>query len=213
MSVYAEPLGVVIIDDSEEVRAALALVIGAQSDLKLLGAASGVTEGVGMVRRLYPDVVVLDVNMPEGSSIAAIPRILKSAPSTRIVVLTMQTDSQLARDALRAGATGFVLKEAAEDELIQAVRYAAQGRTYLNPELGARLAAEGPGAAGPPDDLSARELEVLRLIALGHTNSEIAGQLFLSVRTVESHRAHIQQKTQRGSRAELVAYAREHDLV
>jgi two-component system response regulator NreC len=161
----------------------------------------------------HPRVLVLDVNMPEGSSIPAIPRILKAAPATRIVVLTMQTDPQLARDALRAGATGFVLKDAAEEELIQAVRFAAEGRTYLNPELGARLAAEGPGGAGPPDDLSVRELEVLRLIALGHTNSEIAGQLFLSVRTVESHRAHIQQKTQRGSRAELVAYARDHDLL
>jgi two-component system response regulator NreC len=156
---------------------------------------------------------VLDVNMPEGSSIPAIPRILKSAPATRIVVLTMQTDRQLAREALRAGATGFVLKEAAEAELIQAVRFAAEGRTYLNPELGAQLATEPPGGSGPPDDLSTRELEVLRLIALGHTNSEIAGQLFLSVRTVESHRAHIQQKTQRGSRAELVTYAREHDLL
>ena len=152
--------------------------------------------------------------MPEGSSIPAIPRILHCvAPGTRIVVLTMQTDPELAREALRAGATGFVLKEAAEAELIQAVRCAAAGRTYLNPELGARLAAEGPAAVGPPDDLSARELEVLRLIALGHTNAEIAAQLFLSVRTVESHRAHIQQKTQRSSRAELVAYAREHDLL
>jgi two-component system, NarL family, response regulator NreC len=93
------------------------------------------------------------------------------------------------------------------------VRFAAQGRTYLNPEIGARLAAERPGGAGPPDDLSARELEVLRLIGLGHTNSEIAGQLYLSVRTIESHRAHIQQKTERASRAELVAYAREHDLL
>lgn len=204
---------IVLADDHRVVRAGLRMLLDAEPDMEVVSEAGDISLTERRVVAYHPRVLVLDVNMPEGSSIAAIPRILKSAPSTRIVVLTMQTDSQLARDALRAGATGFVLKEAAEDELIQAVRYAAQGRTYLNPELGARLAAEGPGAAGPPDDLSARELEVLRLIALGHTNSEIAGQLFLSVRTVESHRAHIQQKTQRGSRAELVAYAREHDLV
>jgi two-component system, NarL family, response regulator NreC len=204
---------IVLADDHRVVRAGLRMLLDAEPDMQVVSEAGDISLTERRVVAYHPRVLVLDVNMPEGSSITAIPRILKSAPSTRIVVLTMQTDSQLARDALRAGATGFVLKEAAEDELIQAVRYAAQGRTYLNPELGARLAAEGPGTAGPPDDLSARELEVLRLIALGHTNSEIAAQLFLSVRTVESHRAHIQQKTQRGSRAELVAYAREHDLV
>src|SRR5205807_4565527 len=105
------------------------------------------------------------------------------------------------------------LKEAADAELVQAVRLASEGRTYLNPELGARLAAEPPTPAVPPDDLSAREIEVLRLIALGHTNAEIAARLYLSVRTVESHRAHIQQKTRRTTRADLVAYAREHELL
>ena len=160
-----------------------------------------------------PDVLVLDVNMPNGSSIPAIPGILRSAPATRIVMLTMQTDLRMARAALRAGATGFVHKAAAETELLQAVRFAAVGRPYVNPELGARLTNDARGGAGSPDALSARELQVLRLIAVGHTNSEIAGQLFLSVRTVESHRARIQQKTQRASRAELVAYVREHDLL
>ncbi len=107
-----------------------------------------------------------------------------------------------------------MLKEAAQAELIQAVRLAAAGRTYLSPELGARLAAEVPGAPhGPPDAFSPRELEVLRLIALGHTNAEVATQLYLSVRTVESHRARIQQKTQRSSRAALVAYTRELGLI
>jgi two-component system response regulator NreC len=137
----------------------------------------------------------------------------ENAPETQIVVLTMQNDPAVAREALRAGAIGYVLKEAAESELVQAVRLAGKGGTYLSPELGARLAAEPPTANGPPDDLSARELEVLKLIALGHTNSEIAAHLYLSVRTVESHRAHIQQKTGRSTRAALVAYAREHQLV
>ena len=117
------------------------------------------------------------------------------------------------REALRAGAIGYVLKESADAELVQAVRLAAHGRTYLNPELGARLAAEPPTPIGPPDDLSAREIEVLRLIALGHTNNEIAEQLYLSVRTVESHRAHIQQKLAMTTRSELVRSAIERGLI
>jgi two-component system response regulator NreC len=130
-----------------------------------------------------------------------------------VVVLTMQEDPEFARRALRAGAAGYVLKEAADDELVDAVRRVAAGATYLNPRLGAILAAAPPEPAGPPDDLTEREVEVLRLIALGHTNTEIAGQLYLSVRTVESHRAHIQQKTRLSSRAELVRYALDHQLI
>ncbi len=116
-------------------------------------------------------------------------------------MLTMQNDPELARDALRAGATGFVLKEAAEEELIQAVRLAAEGRTYLNPELGARLATEAPPPAGAPDDLSAREIEVLRLIALGHTNAEIASQLFLSACAPSSPTARTSSRRPRRARA------------
>jgi two-component system response regulator NreC len=129
-----------------------------------------------------------------------------------VVVLTMQNDPAFAREALQAGARGYVLKEAADAELVHAVRAAAEGGTYLNPELGARLAATPP-PSGPPDDLTERELEILRLIALGHTNAEIGKQLYLSVRTVESHRAHIQRKTRRTTRAELVRYALDHELI
>jgi two-component system response regulator NreC len=142
-----------------------------------------------------------------------IPEIRAGVPATAIVVLTMQEDPAFAREALRAGALGYVLKEAADEELLQAVRLATDGETYLNPRLGARLAAEPSAPNGPPDDLTEREVEVLRLIALGHTNSEIAGQLYLSVRTIESHRAHIQQKIRRTSRAELVHYALQHGFV
>ena len=123
------------------------------------------------VTAYHPRVLILDLNMPGESSLPAIPRIRESAPNTQVVVLTMQNDPAFAREALRAGAIGYVLKEAADAELVQAVRLAADGRTYLNPELGARLAAEPPTPIGPPDDLSAREIEVLRLIALGHTNT------------------------------------------
>jgi len=125
----------------------------------------------------------------------------------------MQDDPAFARQALQSGAAGYVLKEAADDELLGAVRLAARGETYLNPRIGARIAAQLPQPAGPPDDLSARELDVLRLIALGHTNAEIGKQLYLSVRTVETHRAHIQRKTRCSTRAELVRYALDHGLV
>src|SRR5215208_3900718 len=130
--------------------------------------------------------------MPGPSSLESIPAINEASPETRIVILTMEAETAFARQALQAGVAGYVLKEAAEEELVTAIRSAAQGQTYLQPALGARMAAEPEGRA--EDDLSEREIEVLRRIALGYTNSEIAEQLFLSIRTVESHRAHIQQK-------------------
>ena len=208
-----QAITIVIADDHEVVRAGLRMLLDAEEDFEVVSEAGDVDLTERRVAAYRPRVLVLDVNMHGGSSIPSIPRIRATAPQTNIVVLTMQSDPELAREALRAGATGFVLKEAAEAELIQAVRLAANGRTYLNPELGARLAAAAPVGPGPPDDLSSREVEVLRLIALGHTNAEIASLLFLSVRTVESHRAHIQQKTQRSTRAELVAYARDNSLL
>jgi two-component system response regulator NreC len=154
---------------------------------------------------------VLDLNLPEGLSLGAIPEMRAEFPDTQIVVLTMQSEPAYARQALASGALGYVLKDAAESELVEAVRRAALGDTYLNPRLGARVASEPP--PGPPDGLSDRELEVLRMIALGHTNAEIAEQLYLSVRTVETHRAHIQQKLRLDSRAKLVHYALEHGLL
>ncbi len=204
---------IVIADDHKVVRAGLRLLLEAEEGFEVVAEAGDVPTAERRLTAYHPRVLILDLNMPGESSLSAIPRMCENAPDTMIVVLTMQNDPAFAREALRAGATGYVLKEAADTELVQAVRAAGEGRTYLNPELGARLAAEPPVAAGPPDDLSAREVEVLRLIALGHTNGEIASTLYLSVRTVESHRAHIQQKTRRTTRAELVAYAREHGLL
>ena len=204
---------VVIADDHAVVRKGLRMLVEAEPDLRVVAEAGTVPDAVRMAKAHRPSVIVLDLNMPGGSSLEAIPTMRQEAPMTAIVVLTMQNDPSFARQALQSGALGFVLKEAADDELLGAIRLAAEGETYLNPRLGARLAAAPPEPAGPPDDLSDRELEVLKLIALGHTNSEIASQLYLSVRTVESHRAHIQQKTRRSSRAELVRYALEHGLV
>jgi two-component system response regulator NreC len=176
--------------------------------------ASDVDEALRAVLGHKPDVLVLDLNMPgEQSSLDAVQGVSDRSPATRTVILTMQEDPEYARRALRAGALGYVLKEAADVELVEAVRRAAQGDTYLNPSLGVRLAKTPELPAGPPDDLSEREAEVLRLIALGHTNAEMGETLFLSVRTVESHRAHIQQKLGRSTRAELVRYALDHGLL
>jgi two-component system response regulator NreC len=147
------------------------------------------------------------------SSLDALPVLAAEAPGTRIVILTMQEDPQFARKALAAGANGYVLKEAADTELVEAIRLASAGEVYLNPRLGARIAAAPPEPSGPPDDLTEREVQILKLIALGHTNAEIGAQLYLSVRTVESHRAHIQQKLRRTTRADLVRYALDHGLL
>ena len=208
-----EPIRVVIADDHAVVRSGLRMLIDAHEGLEVVAEAGDVPTAMQVIRAHRPQVAVLDLNMPGGSSLEAIPALRESTPETAIVVLTMQDDPAFAREALQGGALGFVLKEAADEELLEAVKLAARGENYLNPRLGARLAAQPPPPAGPPDGLSDRELEVLRLIALGHTNVEIGEQLYLSTRTVETHRAHIQQKTRASSRAELVRYAIDHGLI
>jgi two-component system response regulator NreC len=209
----AASIRIVLADDHAVVRRGLELLLDGEDGFEVVASVGDVEAAIRSTRGYKPDVLVLDLNMPGGSSLDAIPTILQASPQTSIAVLTMQNEPAFARRALGAGAKAYVLKEAADDELVTAVRRAAAGETYLNPQLGARMAAEPPRPAGPPDDLSEREVEVLRMIALGHTNSEIASQLYLSIRTVESHRAHIQQKLQRSSRADLVRYAIDHGLV
>lgn len=204
---------IVLADDHAVVRNGLRMLLAAEEDFEVVAEAGDMESTGHYVRAHRPEVLVLDLNMPEGSSLPSIPDLLESSPDTRVVVLTMQDDPAFAREALRAGALGYVLKQAAGAELVDAVRAAAAGETYLNPRLGAQVAAAPPEPAGPPDDLTDREVEILRLIALGHTNTEIASQLYLSVRTVESHRAHIQQKTAQSTRAELVRYALDNSLV
>jgi two-component system response regulator NreC len=203
---------VVIADDHAVVRTGLRMLLDAEPEFDVVAEAGDVADAVRSVRRHKPRVLVLDLNMPGASSLGALPNIREASPQTAVVVLTMQNEPAFARQALQAGALAYVLKEAAGEELVTAVRMAAEGKTYLNPQLGARLATEPAPASDAPDDLTTREVEVLRLIALGHTNTEIGEQLYLSVRTVESHRAHIYQKLRRSSRSELVRYAIEHGL-
>jgi two-component system, NarL family, response regulator NreC len=206
-----ELIRIVIADDHEVVRTGLRMLLDSQPDFEVVAEASDTDSARRYVRGHHPKVLVLDLNMPGGSSLEAIPAMREEFPDTQIVVLTMQKEPAFAREALSAGALGYVLKEAAHAELVEAVRRAAVGESYLNPRLGARMASEPP--PGPPDDLSPREVDVLRLIALGHTNTEIGAQLYLSVRTVETHRSHIQQKLRLSSRAELVAYAIDRGLI
>jgi len=207
------PTRIVLADDHAIVRSALRALLEAESEFEVVAEAGDVDESVRKVLAYKPNVIVLDLSMPGGSSLTAIPRMLEVSPDTRIVVLTMENEPRFAREALRAGALGFVLKDAADAELVAAVHAALQGQRYLNPQLGGLIASAPESPPGPPDNLTEREVEVLKLVAMGYTNAEISQQLYLSVRTVESHRAHIQQKAGRSTRAELVAYAREHGLL
>jgi two-component system, NarL family, response regulator NreC len=209
----ASRISVVLADDHHVVRSGLRVLLEGDGRFEVLAEAGDVVGTLEAVRSSRPQVLVLDLNMGGESSLDAIPELRSEMPQTQIVVLTMQENPAFAQAALRAGAIGYVLQDAAHTELMNAIALAAEGRTYLNPELGARLATQPAEGEGRPDNLSPREVQVLKLIALGHTNGEIASSLFLSVRTVESHRAHIQQKLGLTSRADLVGYARERGLL
>ena len=204
---------IMLADDHRLVRSALRMLLEAEGWLEIVAEAGDVEETVRKVRGHKPDVLVLDVDMPGGSGLEAIPRLLEASPHTAIVVLTMHRVPEFARVALRCGARAFVLKEAADTELVDAVRAALDGRGYLTPGVGAQIAVEPPPAREPPDRLTRRQLEVLRLVVNGYTNPEIAGQLGIGERTVEAHRKQIRHKVHRNSRADLVSYARVHRLV
>lgn len=200
---------VLVVDDHAIVRSGLRLLLERDEDTECVGEAGSATDAVREARYLKPDVVLLDVTMPETSGIEALPAISSAAPDARVLVLSMHDDPSYVREAFAAGAHGYVLKEAAEAEVINAVKEVAAGGSYVHPTLGARLVAADAAARAraEEDPLSDREREVLRLLALGHTNQEIARTLYISVRTAETHRSHIMQKLRLSTRAELVRYA------
>jgi two-component system, NarL family, response regulator NreC len=206
---------VLIVDDHAVVRAGLKLLVDGQNDLETIGEAGSARDAIFEARSLKPDVVLLDVVMPDQNGIEIVPQLLKENPESKVLVLSMQDEPGYVREAFEAGASGYVLKEAADSELVAAIREVAGGGRYVHPELGARLvAADTEERKRAEDDpLSDREREVLRLLALGHTNQEIAKQLYISVRTAETHRAHIMQKLRLQSRAELVRYALDQGLL
>jgi two-component system response regulator NreC len=203
------PVRVLIVDDHAVVRSGIRLLLDQESDIEPVGEAGSGREAIFESRSLKPDVILMDVVMPDGNGLEVIPTLLRERPEAKVLVLSMQDDPRYVREAFDAGAQGYVLKEAADVEVVAAVREVARGGRYVHPELGARLIAAEVAAARKveEDPLSDREREVLRLLALGHTNQEIAQQLFISVRTAETHRAHIMQKLRLSSRAELVRYA------
>jgi two-component system, NarL family, response regulator NreC len=202
-------IGVLVADDHAVVRSGLRMLIDAEDDLETVGEAGTGDEAVRLARSLKPDVVLLDVVMPGKSGIDVMPAVLEVAPETKVLILSMQDDPRYVHEAFSAGASGYVLKEAADSEVVGAIREVAAGNRYVHPTLGARLvSAEAASRRKAEEDpLSEREREVLRLLALGHTNQEIAKTLYISVRTAETHRAHIMQKLRLSTRAELVRYA------
>lgn len=202
---------IVVADDHPVVRSGLRTVLEGQEDMEVVGEAADVEEAGRKVNAYKPDVLLLDLVMPGGVTVDSIPELRTRSDDTRILVLTMQSDPAYARVALRHGASGYILKEAPTGALVDAVRRVASGGTYVDPTVGTRLARE-PEFEGPPDGLSRREAQILGLVALGLTNQEIADKLFISVRTVEAHRTHIQQKMDFNSRAELVRFALDHRL-
>jgi two-component system, NarL family, response regulator NreC len=206
---------VVVVDDHAVVRSGLRLLLDAHEDIEVVGEAGNAKDAIFRALALKPDVILLDVVMPGASGIDVLPELLRESPQTKVLVLSMQDDPSYVREAFGAGASGYVLKEAADEEVVSAVREIAKGGQYVHPTLGARMvAAEAEErAAVEADPLSEREREVLRLLALGHTNQEIAQELYISVRTAESHRAHIMQKLRLATRAELVRYALSHGLL
>jgi two-component system response regulator NreC len=206
---------VLIVDDHAVVRSGLKLVLDADDGIEPVGEAGNARDAIFEARSLKPDVILLDVVMPDQSGLEIIPTLLHENPDTKILVLSMQDDPRYVREAFDAGASGYVLKEAADSEVVAAVREVAGGGRYVDPELGARLVAaeSAERKRAEEDPLSEREGEVLRLLALGHTNQEIAKQLYISVRTAETHRAHIMQKLRLSSRAELVRYALDRGLL
>ena len=206
---------VLVVDDHAVVRSGIKLLLDRHDDIEVVGEAGNAQDAVFRVRELTPDVILLDLVMPGESGIEVMPRLLKEASGAKVLVLSMQDEPSYVREAFAAGASGYVLKEAADEEVVTAVREIAGGGSYVHPALGARMvtAEAAERAAADADPLSDREREILRLLALGHTNQEIAKMLYISVRTAETHRAHIMQKLRLSTRAELVRHALAHGLL
>ena len=212
----ADHIRIALCDDHAVVRSGLRHILEAEVDLEVVGEAGSAAEAVEVAGQVCPDVLVMDLGLPDRNGITATADVLAVSPSTRVLVLTVHDDVAYLRRAFDAGAAGYLVKEAADVDLVQAVRQVASGRQYVHPTLGAALLApDVPPArpAGPGGELSEREVEVLTLIANGLTNGEIAEQLYVSVRTVETHRAHIHQKLNLRTRAELVRVARHAGLL
>ena len=207
----ALPIRVVLADDHAGMLRGLRQLLDGEPDVDVVGEACDLVSVTSHVQAQRPDVLVLDLSLPGGSSMEAIGQLRERAPETEIVVLTMETNPAIAGRALTAGACGYVTKDLADSELPQAIRAAVRGEQYVSPQVAARLEELHRALTG--NALTPREVEVLRLIALGHTSVEIARKLHLSPRTVETHRAHIHKKLGLATRAQLVGFALRRGLL
>lgn len=208
---------VLIADDHAVVRAGLRALVKGDPGLELVGEASGGLEALQLAETLRPDILVLDLSMPDLDGIQVTRQIRSSLPEARVLILTVHEDETLAREALRAGASGYIIKQAAEAELISAIHTVQIGDVYVPPKMLRALLVEPQSAAAPgprPEELlTPRELDVLNLIVRGYTNRQVADELMLSVRTVEGYRANLTDKLDLHNRADLVRYARQHGLL
>ena len=212
------PIRILIADDHAVVRAGLRALLHANPDLEIVGEAEDGDEALRLAETLHPDMVLLDITMPPDNGIKAAQRLKEKHPDLIVLFLTMHEDEGLLHEALRAGAAGYVIKRAEESEILEAIHAASRGDIYVHPAM-TRALLQQPVATehqrGSPvvDALTPRELDVLRLLAKGNTNRQIAALLGLSVRTVENHRANLMGKLGLASRVELVNYAEEHNLL
>lgn len=209
----ALPINVAVCDDHPVVRSGLLRILEEEADICVVAEASTADEAVDAAAARAPDVFVMDLELPGRSGIRATRDILAVSPATRVLILTVHDDPAYLRDAFNAGAYGYLVKDVADIELVLAVRKVARGQRYVHPSLGAALLGTPTAVEEPRRPLSDREVTILRLIALGYTNPQIAAELHLSVRTVEAHRAHIGQKLGLRSRVELVRFCRESGLL
>ena len=204
-------IGVLVVDDHQLFRAGLCSCLEAETDIAVVGQAGSTEQAVPMARRLQPDVVLLDLLLPRQNGYEAIPRLAEVSRRSKVLAVSSQAAPSSVRQAILAGAAGYVPKHASAGELVTAIRKVAAGSRYVHPDLGASLVlGDGSPALEP---LSERERDVLYLLALGYTNQEIAGKLFISVRTVDTHRAHVMRKLRLETRAELVAFALANGLI
>ena len=211
LSETSDTIRVVLVDDHGIVRAGLVNLLDACDDIEVVGQAATVDAALEKVEVTRPDVVVLDITLGADNSLESLPELIRLGRGPNVLILSMHDDVASVHAAFAAGAQGYLLKDAASDELVEAIRTLAGGGRYVHPVLGARLAQASLDT--PNDPLTDREREIVKLLALGHTNQDVAKQLFLSIRTVETHRAHAMGKLRLGSRAELVRWALDHDLL
>ena len=211
------PIRVLVADDHAIVRTGLRALLSGEKGMELVGGATGGEEALLLTQSLAPDVVVMDLSMPDLDGIEVTRKIKAFLPETKILILTVHEDEALLREAIHAGASGYIIKHAAEAELISAIHTVQLGDIYVHPKMITALfkqpAAPSPQTISPAEVLTLREMDVLRLIVQGYTNRQVADELKLSVRTVEGYRANMTEKLGLHSRAELVRYAREHNLL